>query len=1070
MPSISEYDVGQILGKGGFAVVYRARVRSNGQEVAIKVVDKKKAEERCAVATGGACNGTATGRSMTARVVGEVRLHWQLKHPAVVELLDFFEDERFVYMILELCEGGDLYRRLKAVGPLPERAAALYMGQLISAITYLHAHGVAHRDLKLSNLLLSLDGSRLKLADFGLATTLTGPEELHTICGTPNYIAPEIVGQQPYGLAVDLWGIGCLFHTLVTGRAPFQGARVVDTLANVMDGRYQPPAGLSPLALDFMRGLLQVDPNKRPDVHAIAAHPFLRLDAVLPPLSSSKHIVPGSPATVSTHVPRGDGSMLMELNPADESMRTTQPATSTTSTANTTAVKDNVRTRKEGDVVASVRKSSQQQRHQNLALPRNSMKEPVANSFVDDRSRPACYQCSCGQTVTPATPRDSEGGSPSRERVRRRRPGGRGSEGDAMLYREGSDSNGNADSNGSEWGLGNIECRDSASTPPPPRHHRTRRRLPAQPLPPPPVPSRRSEGQRRQSHHNHSVGAADKRSSKTSRGSTARTPLARLDSENTAHPQHSNPPKTRSSQAQKDHSVNELFEQVAGLDSPVLQVEEVVEGRGEGAIRDIRKVLQPFSTARIPPFFHSAGGVDIAVSADGRASLSIAATGQWMMVSGDGMEVHGGKLAYSRSAGEDHHSSSTNAATVPESLRRYHLEELPDTYRASYRLLAASVEALRARAPKVVLKLTDEEAAATFALMENGPLPDFRAAWQDGARLVYSLRSGELEMLPPPVEGSDKQNVVRRWRLSRDSADSEWQTTDSSQRHLRIAQRALLVCLHAERAAVMAGEAFPLTGVLPALPSSPIHANGSNAEGSEESEICARAFDIRVGTPVVTSPQRPPSTISVVNSRHQKAAARDDAQLSPQSNSGDRDRVVSRFLASHAQPAEEHSSRPSNTADMKVPRGQHPSSQDEVCVTRPTLSLSPQRTTQHQQSPSSTKLLLSYTTPSTAISTDMEGDVPTPRIHVHIPGLGVAARGSAGDLEVLFEDGPIIEVGKCATWLRWREKPGEGKGVVHPLTGKISGMPSEVKRRMRHLPVFISRLKAECSAVSSVTV
>lgn len=163
-PCIDDFDVGQELGRGGFAVVYRARVRASGREVALKVVDKSIACEKLGD------NSRGDGAELAcARVANEVRLHWGLKHPAVVELFDFFEDDRFVYLVLELCGGGDLYRRLRKRGPLREREAAGYMGQLLAGLAYLHERGVMHRDLKLANMLLSEDGRRLRIADFGLA-------------------------------------------------------------------------------------------------------------------------------------------------------------------------------------------------------------------------------------------------------------------------------------------------------------------------------------------------------------------------------------------------------------------------------------------------------------------------------------------------------------------------------------------------------------------------------------------------------------------------------------------------------------------------------------------------------------------------------------------------------------------------------------------------------------------------------------------------------------------------------------------------------------------------------------
>ncbi|CAN0373483.1 unnamed protein product, partial [Ectocarpus fasciculatus] len=320
-PCIDDFDVGQELGKGGFAVVYRARVRSTGLEVALKVVDKHRAAEHLrgnAASSGGGGAGEGLGGGggglelACARVANEVRLHWGLRHPAVVELLEFFEDERFVYLVLELCGGGDLYRRLRgssssssssskdcssSSGPLDEREAAGYMGQLLAGLQYLHESGIMHRDLKLSNLLLSEDGRRLRIADFGLAVKLEAEDsERHTLCGTPNTMAPEVqgpvygasasaAGQQPgggYGLSADLWSAGCLLYTMLTGRAPFQGRRVGDTLANARSGRYTVPEGLSDTARDFLASMLSLDPRRRMRVEEAAAHPFLRLDKQRP--------------------------------------------------------------------------------------------------------------------------------------------------------------------------------------------------------------------------------------------------------------------------------------------------------------------------------------------------------------------------------------------------------------------------------------------------------------------------------------------------------------------------------------------------------------------------------------------------------------------------------------------------------------------------------------------------------------------------------------------------------------------------------------------------------------------
>ncbi|CAM9212764.1 unnamed protein product, partial [Phaeothamnion confervicola] len=141
MTTVADFEFGPRIGRGGFAAVYRCTDKRSGCAVAVKVVDKAVA-------------GGAVAAASAARIVNEIRVHWSLKHPAVVEMLDFFEDDSKVYIVLELCVGGDLYRWLRRRGPASEAEAAAYMGQLLSALAYLHRRGILHRDLKLSNLLL----------------------------------------------------------------------------------------------------------------------------------------------------------------------------------------------------------------------------------------------------------------------------------------------------------------------------------------------------------------------------------------------------------------------------------------------------------------------------------------------------------------------------------------------------------------------------------------------------------------------------------------------------------------------------------------------------------------------------------------------------------------------------------------------------------------------------------------------------------------------------------------------------------------------------------------------------
>jgi polo-like kinase 4 len=207
MESIDNYQVLNLLGKGGFASVYKAKCISTGQIVAIKMVDKTQMRQS----------------GMSGRVRQEVAIQSRLKHPSILELLTFFEDENFVYLVLELCENGELARFLKNHNRVfSEEEARSIFEQVVSGTLYLHSHGIMHRDLTLANLMLTRD-MNVKIGDFGLATLVHSPggAQHMTMCGTPNFISPEVATRSSHGLEADVWGLGCLLYTLLVGRPPF---------------------------------------------------------------------------------------------------------------------------------------------------------------------------------------------------------------------------------------------------------------------------------------------------------------------------------------------------------------------------------------------------------------------------------------------------------------------------------------------------------------------------------------------------------------------------------------------------------------------------------------------------------------------------------------------------------------------------------------------------------------------------------------------------------------------------------------------------------------------------------
>ncbi|XP_025417517.1 serine/threonine-protein kinase PLK4 [Sipha flava] len=258
---IDGYEKLELLGKGGFACVYRAQCLRTGCQVAIKEIDI----------------WTMKKQNMIDRVRQEVKIHSQLKHPSILELYTFFEDSRHVYLVLELCHNGELLQYLKRSGnKLSEIEARYIIRQVVEGLLYLHKHNIVHRDMTLTNLLLTKD-MRIKIADFGLATQLNSRDEKHmTMCGTPNYISPEVATRSSHGLETDLWGLGCLLYTLLVGHPPFDTDAIKSTLTKVVMSDFSLPNYLSNKAKDLINCLLRKNPRDRIDLHSVLNHDFMQ--------------------------------------------------------------------------------------------------------------------------------------------------------------------------------------------------------------------------------------------------------------------------------------------------------------------------------------------------------------------------------------------------------------------------------------------------------------------------------------------------------------------------------------------------------------------------------------------------------------------------------------------------------------------------------------------------------------------------------------------------------------------------------------------------------------------------
>ncbi|TKY73110.1 CBL-interacting serine/threonine-protein kinase 6 [Spatholobus suberectus] len=244
-----KYELGRLLGHGTFAKVYHARNLQTGKSVAMKVVGKEKVMKV----------------GMMEQIKREISAMNMVKHPNIVQLHEVMASKSKIYIAMELVRGGELFNKI-ARGRLREETARLYFQQLVSAVDFCHSRGVYHRDLKPENLLLDAYGN-LKVTDFGLSTFsehLRQDGLLHTTCGTPAYVAPEVIGKKGYdGDKADIWSCGVVLYVLLAGFLPFQDDNLVALYKKIYRGDFKCPPWFSSEARRLVTKLLDPNPNTR---------------------------------------------------------------------------------------------------------------------------------------------------------------------------------------------------------------------------------------------------------------------------------------------------------------------------------------------------------------------------------------------------------------------------------------------------------------------------------------------------------------------------------------------------------------------------------------------------------------------------------------------------------------------------------------------------------------------------------------------------------------------------------------------------------------------------------------
>lgn len=261
----AKYNIKDLLGRGAFSEVYRVQEKETSKEYAVKIIDKKSLK------------GKEEALHMEISVLQKVR------HPNIVKLREMYDDKTRLYLVMELVTGGELFDRIIAKGSYSERDASGLVRQVLEACDYLHEMGVVHRDLKPENLLYFSpdEDSKIMISDFGLSKMAeeSDIDHLGTACGTPGYVAPEVLRRKPYGKAVDCWSIGVIAYILLCGYPPFYHDNDTELFQQIMHGEYEFDSPywdeISESAKDFIRHLMELDPQKRFSCRQAIEHPWI---------------------------------------------------------------------------------------------------------------------------------------------------------------------------------------------------------------------------------------------------------------------------------------------------------------------------------------------------------------------------------------------------------------------------------------------------------------------------------------------------------------------------------------------------------------------------------------------------------------------------------------------------------------------------------------------------------------------------------------------------------------------------------------------------------------------------
>jgi len=259
---IGNYLLFDIIGMGSFSKVTKAVHLVTEQIVAVKILEKEKIEDEVDI----------------ERIIREIEILKTIKHPNIVQMYETYSTVHNIYLMMEYVEGGDLFDYITSNTYLSEDIACNIYRQIISVLEYLNEMGISHRDIKPENILLDDEHKNIKFIDFGLSNYCKNEELLQSSCGSPCYASPEMLSARPYkGGMTDIWSSGVVLYSMLVGSLPFDDQEIHKLYEQIKIGKFYLPSSLSLEAIDLLKRLLEVNPNKRITIKEIKEHPWFNM-------------------------------------------------------------------------------------------------------------------------------------------------------------------------------------------------------------------------------------------------------------------------------------------------------------------------------------------------------------------------------------------------------------------------------------------------------------------------------------------------------------------------------------------------------------------------------------------------------------------------------------------------------------------------------------------------------------------------------------------------------------------------------------------------------------------------